>query len=56
VIFPKQSEYKKRTKNRPCMVIRGRETLFVPIFIPYMLGDLLKIKWVKNKQQIIRAW
>ena len=38
------------------MVIRGWDTLFVPILIPYILGDFLKIKRVKNALKIIRAW
>ena len=38
------------------MVFRGSDTLFVPILIPYLLGDFLKIKRIKNALKIIRTW
>ena len=33
------------------MAIRGRDALFVPILIPYMLGDFLKINSKENAKK-----
>ena len=51
--FSQNKVNKKRAKNHPCVVVVGANAIFVLFLSPYLLGDLLKIKWIKNAQQII---